>query len=325
MPIRPDQVDHSPEFDWDDGDESWDEDAEDLDEDDDDEGWDDDEEPFEDELDDDEEYEDEEEEDDDGEFAPLEVARTLSFGLLAMAPLFLLYELGAASLAAAGDPRRSLAEVLVTVPLRPFGDGSGDLTGVRRVAVALTLLLALLISARRHWPIVGKLMRVVVEGALGALLLAPVLGWVASRTAPLGGGSVARGEGAPGTFAEIAAAMGGAAYEELVFRIGALSLIYAVTHHLLERFGWPEGFARASGACAGALLSAVLFAAVHLEGFALLLGGALGHGGEAFDAAVFTWRTAAGLLLGCMVVWRGVGVAAWAHAFFNLAVLLRLN
>ncbi len=60
--------------------------------------------------------------------------------------------------------------------------------------------------------------------------------------------------------------------------------------------------------------SATVFAASHLGVFTQVLG----PGGEPFRAGVFTWRLLAGILLGTLFRWRGPGVAAWAHALFDL-------
>ena len=67
-----------------------------------------------------------------------------------------------------------------------------------------------------------------------------------------------------------------------------------------------------------ALGSAAFFAAFHLAPFV----GWLGRGGESFDAAVFSYRFLAGLLLALVFRWRGPGVAAWTHGWFNLALLI---
>jgi hypothetical protein len=44
--------------------------------------------------------------------------------------------------------------------------------------------------------------------------------------------------------------------------------------------------------------------------------------GEPFDSSTFTWRFLGGCLLGALQRWRGLGVVAWTHALFNLAMLL---
>lgn len=274
-------LDAGPDDRWDgDWDEDWDEDEDELDD-----GW------------------------DDAEFAPPELSRTLRFGVLSMAPLFLLYEL---SVASGGAGRRAAAEAFLVLPLEPLA--RGDVTPIRRAAVAVGLLLALLLSWRRLDRLGARVLRVVVEGALGALLLGPLLTFTtgAGGTGPWAGGDAGR------SFPSVGLAMGGAAYEELLFRIMLLALAFVLLRVGLRATGMrdrPAGFAAASAA---AVLSAVAFAACHLEWVTRVLG----PGGEAFHGGVFLWRSVAGLYLAFLVLWRGVGVAAWAHAFYNLSVLV---
>ncbi|MFT5463465.1 MAG: membrane protease YdiL (CAAX protease family), partial [Planctomycetota bacterium] len=66
------------------------------------------------------------------------------------------------------------------------------------------------------------------------------------------------------------------------------------------------------------LFSSVAFAAFHLEVFTRWLG----VGGEVYDGPTFLWRLLAGVLFAGLYRWRGLGVVAWAHGLFNLAVLL---
>jgi membrane protease YdiL (CAAX protease family) len=66
------------------------------------------------------------------------------------------------------------------------------------------------------------------------------------------------------------------------------------------------------------LLSALVFAAVHLALFTQVLG----PGGEPYHPGIFLWRVLAGVLLAALFRWRGPGVAAWTHALFNLALAI---
>jgi membrane protease YdiL (CAAX protease family) len=112
---------------------------------------------------------------------------------------------------------------------------------------------------------------------------------------------------------------GGAAFEEIVFRLGCLSLAYLLLRRGLLALGSPERTADRAAELLALALSALVFALSHL---ACVIRPLAGHGGEPFEAAVFTWRLLAGILLGILFRWRGMGVAAWAHALFNLALYL---
>lgn len=239
------------------------------------------------------------------------LSRGLAFGFLAMVPLFALYELGTADSA-----RRSAAELVLMRPFAPLGD---QLVYVRATLLVVLAAVALAWCVRRHLALGPRLVRVPVEGLLGALFLGPATALLMQvlDTAPLAVGSEAGG-GVP-TFERAAFVAGAAAYEEVVFRVGLFSLVWLVTRRVLAWLGAGERVARWSAEVLAPVGSALLFAAFHLEACLRLFGPG---GGEPFDLAIFSWRTLAGVLLALLFRWRGPGVAAWTHAFFNVSLLL---
>jgi len=111
---------------------------------------------------------------------------------------------------------------------------------------------------------------------------------------------------------------GGAAYEEITFRIGLLSLTFLGVTSILAFFGAPERGARHAARVVAVLVSSLAFAAFHLAAFNAWLG----VGGEPFIPAVFAWRSLAGVQLAVLFLWRGPGVAAWTHGLFDFGLLL---
>ena len=238
---------------------------------------------------------------------PLE--RGLALGFLAMLPLFAAYE---ASLAPGGA--RNVAELVVSLPLAPFGEAA---TPARRVALVLAALVAAWAVFERELGLAARVWRIVREGALAAVAIGPLL-YLSLRIsgAPLDG-AVLRAP-APDTAAVARAAFlaGGSAWEELVFRVGLQSLFFTLAIGVVRFLGAERARpARLAADALSIVAGALVFAAAHLAPFVA----PFGTGGERFDASVFTWRTLAGILLGVLFRWRGPGVAAWAHAFFNLA------
>ena len=241
-------------------------------------------------------------------------SRGIALGFLAMLPLFAAYE---AALARIPNGARNLGEVVVSAPLSALGE---HLPLARALALGALAVLALVEVSRGAGPEYGllpRLWRIVLEGALAAVVLGPlrlvllaVVG-VDDGTAGLRADVVA-----PPPLARAASVAGGAAYEEIVFRVGLQSLLFVAVRALLELARAPERAARAVAEIVALVGAALAFAAAHL---ALVLD-AFGPGGEAWDPTVFTWRALAGILLGTLFRWRGPGVAAWAHAFFNLAL-----
>jgi len=240
---------------------------------------------------------------------------SLPLGYLAIVPLIVAHEWGASV------EQRSvvnLAAWLLSRPLVPFGARAPELGWL---IYGLLAGLSLVLLFRAEYALLPRLLRIFGEGALAALVLGPLLVFLCWILGLAGAESSLR-SGIPAqapALARVGVLCGGAAFEELVFRLGVLSIAYlAVRRGLLGLHASP----RAAGAVAevaGLSISALVFALSHLR---LVVEPLAGSGGEPFDASVFTWRLLAGILLGVLFRWRGMGVAAWAHALFNLALYI---
>lgn len=244
---------------------------------------------------------------------PQELEGSLALGFLAMLPLILVYEV---AVAREFHGPRSTAELTLFRLLEVFGSHADQ---VRWLLLTVAGAVAFGYCLKRHLGLGPPLLRVAVEGALGALAIGPVLiglvlllgDWVPP---PDLGVDPSRAPQA----VRAAFVIGAGAYEELLFRVGAYSLLYMAGGAVLKFLGLQGPVARWGAEVTGLLGSSLLFAASHLAAFTAWLG----PGGEAFDLSVFTWRLLAGILLGLLFRWRGVGVAAWTHGLFNLALLL---
>jgi hypothetical protein len=240
-------------------------------------------------------------------------ARSLALGVVAMAPLLLAYELGLASDASLS---RNLAEVALLRGLAGLGD---SLALARQLLVSLGVLVALGLCFRRRLALGPSLSRLIFEGAVGAVVLGPLL----ALCMRLFGGippelfSASAAQGAH-QLASAARLFGGASYEELLFRVLCFGGLFVLARRTALFFGMGERAAATGSELIAVVGSSVAFAGFHLESMARLLGA---HG-EAFSAPVFLWRSMAGILLALLFRWRGPGVAAWTHALFNLALFL---
>ncbi|MFT7676985.1 MAG: hypothetical protein ACI8QC_000962 [Planctomycetota bacterium] len=245
---------------------------------------------------------------------PDDIFRGVAWGWLAMLPLLLAYEFGVAMTGGQWENTSSLALFSM---LRPLGE-------MANVARWLVLLLvsagAAYYCLKRHWALGPRLFRTVVEGMLAAMVLGPVLvlamGALGDMLPPLPPLAVQGGDRT--ALGPALLIFGGAAYEELVFRLGIYAAIFVLVGPLLRGAHLPAGKARVGADLAGLFGSALAFAAFHLD----VCVSWLGVGGESFDAAIFTYRILAGVLLGCLFRLRGPGVAAWTHGLFNLGLLL---
>ncbi len=240
------------------------------------------------------------------------LSRGVPLGFLAMAPLWVAYEVAYSQ---TGGAVRNGSEMILTYPLAPFGDMQ---VWLRRGLLLALGVWALVYCLRRHWGIGPLVMRVWMEGILGALALGPLLvflvGALGDAIPPL----PALGEVAVGDQTLALFSFGGAAWEEIVFRVGLFGLIFLGARELTQFMGAPSRAVRGIAEGSAWVLSSLLFAGYHLQGALSWLG----VGGEPFRPALFTYRFLAGMLLVGLFRWRGPGVAGISHGVFNLALCL---
>ncbi len=244
-----------------------------------------------------------------------EGSRSLALGFLALVPLLAAHEWGSA---ARGHELTNLCAVLLRLPLAPFGARAQLVSWILLGFLALASAVLLF---RAEYALLPRLMRILGEGALAAVVLGPLL-VLGSWLLHLPGDPAQVRAGAPDgppALSLVGVLCGGAAFEELVFRLGVLSAVWVLARRSLEALGASAPGARVTAEVLALGLSALAFAASHLERVVWVLAG---PGGEPFDAAIFSWRLLAGILLGVLFRWRGMGVAAWAHALFNLALTI---
>lgn len=240
------------------------------------------------------------------------IDRGLALGFVAMLPLFALYEIALAS----GVGLRSSAELFVLAPLRALG---APQTEWRLALLVLAALVALRALFHERYGLLKRVFATLLEGSVAALVLGPLL--VALAFGLLGVerlDALRSTTDASATMALAAFVMAGAAWEELVFRVGLQSALFVVALETAEFLTGSRRLARGTAELVALAGSALVFAVAHL---AVVLV-PLGAGGEPFDGDVFAWRFLAGMLLGILFRLRGPGVAAWAHALLNLALLL---
>ena len=235
----------------------------------------------------------------------------LAAGLVGMTPLLLAYEVAQRS----GLSWRNSSERLATGALETLGSWEET---ARLAAVLAVGALAVAACLRDGLPLVPLIGRQLVRGGLWALLLGPLL--VLSLMLLDHQVAVHASGGSPDGL-EVVGAVSGAAWEELVFRVGAYGVLFLASRRLALFAGVAERVARWAAEGVGLLGSAALFAAFHLE----LFSGWLGSGGEEFCAAAFTFRFIAGILLGLLFRWRGPGVSAWSHGLFNLSLAVGVS
>lgn len=176
--------------------------------------------------------------------------------------------------------------------------------GIHLPAVALVaVLVSQQVISRRAWRIdVRALGLMLLESAVWALPLVVLAG----MTGLLGGGG---GEGSIGGLSagsRATIAVGAGVYEELVFRLALIALVHTILVDV-------SGMRPKLGDWLAVGFSALVFAAYHRSDV---------NGQIVASALIFF--LAAGVYLGSLFLGRGLGVAAGAHAIYDLIVLVLL-
>lgn len=212
--------------------------------------------------------------------------------MLLTAPLLVLYEIGLWFFS--DGSIRNAADVVLTRYLLRM-DGRQAALIVNGCVLAACVVAAL---RRRRSPSPGLLVLVVCESAVYAVLL-PALRWVVDRLAALQNGGVDQ------LITDIALRVGAGLYEELLFRLILVSVLVMVLRRVL-------GLDTVWSTALAVIVSAALFSAFHHWG----------ELGEPFETWVFTFRFLAGVVLGLLFVYRGLAVACWTHALYNVHLLI---
>lgn len=146
-----------------------------------------------------------------------------------------------------------------------------------------------------------------VEGLLYGLALHGAA-WGLSRLLPVGswlGIGLVRAPHGAEELRALGVAIGAGIFEELLFRGGLTWALFRILKDVVGADRWSAG-------AVAVVASAFVFSAYHHWGV----------GGEPWDAVRFTFRFHAGALLGVVFLTRGLGIAAFAHGFYDALVLL---
>jgi len=219
-------------------------------------------------------------------------SRDPAVGLFAVLPLWLLYE-GLRMLLAPAD--RNGAEVLLLQEIDRLG-WRGLL--VLRIAFALLLFFAARSLVRRQIPWLRVAAVVALEGTVYGLLLGPVAAAMTTSAVRL----LEAGGSGGDLLANLVGSLGAGIFEELVFRLGLMSLIVWVGMRLVS----------------GSMMSRAVVGGIAVLGSAVVFSWFHHLCGEPFDQTRFLFRTMAGVLLGLLMWARGYGVCVYTHTLYDV-------
>lgn len=234
-----------------------------------------------------------------GEFRSyLRESKMLSVSFVAVLPLLAAYELGLVL-------TKSRVEVHAGALMRRMLGVLGGMDGYLALtaAVAITFFVALVVKVRGPAKSFGLYGAMIFEGAVYGALLSPVVFWIKRSLHMLAAGA---GEGDLGI--QMLLGVGAGAWEELVFRLLLLGGFLWLTVKVLSG-------KRLIFTIVGVLLSSMAFSAFHH----------VGTHAEVFSPGIFIYRLLAGVLLAVIFLRRGLGVAVYTHAIYNVGVLVLSN
>jgi hypothetical protein len=232
-----------------------------------------------------------------------QLSRSRTYSILFALPLLLLYEAGAALLAAQGGTAlRNGADVMLRTLLAAGGiHGTLAFTGLL-VAGALVLVWA---ERRRRRIRVrgGVFVTMLGESILYALLLGVVVGTATHWLVGGWGARLALESFSVATLPlshGIVLSLGAGVYEELLFRV---LLVGGLAGAFLA-----AGLRKRQAGLFAAVIAALVFSGFHY----------VGPFGDAFEVPSFVFRFLAGLTFSALYLLRGFGIAAWTHALYDV-------
>jgi hypothetical protein len=222
----------------------------------------------------------------------LDWSRDPAVGLFAVLPLWLLYE-GLRMLLTPSD--RNGAEMLLLREVDRLGVHGLLLLRLGFGALALWAARSLM---RRQVPWLRVAAVLALEGTVYGLMLGPVAAAMTSSAVRL----LDMGPASATLTADLVGSLGAGIFEELVFRLGLMSLLVWIGIRAIRAWSLPVWIVG---------VFAVVVSALVFSWFHHLCG-------EPFERTRFLFRTMAGLLLGLLMWGRGYGVCVYTHTVYNV-------
>lgn len=236
-------------------------------------------------------------------------SRQLATGFLFALPLLLVYEIGILVMGSKVINGASALLQALIAAMAPTGWGLAAFNGCVVIAV-FAAVVRTQERGRRVWR-PGLYTLMAGESCVHALVLLVLMGWIGSRATNAAGAAavLAAGGAAPtlgdNLFHGVVLSLGAGVYEEIFFR---WLLLGGLVWFLTSGFG----VSLQSAASVALILSALLFSVFHH----------LGPMGDPWHPMVVLVRTVAGLFLGSLYLRRGLGIAIWAHALYDVAIVV---
>lgn len=224
-------------------------------------------------------------------------SKSLANSFLFILPLLILYEVG---IAMQGAGIKNAADVIVKTPLALFGK-SGSLIFNSLVIIFLFTSVFYIEKKYRFRSLI--FIPMVLESMVYALVMGYALGFIVYQILfP----AVLVRPFSTSTWMGIILSVGAGVYEEIVFRLLLLSVLYYLLVTLLK-------ISKPVSAITSIVLGALLFTGMHY----------MGTLGDTFTYTNFSFRLLAGIFLSAVFMFRGLGIAVYTHAIYDVLSVLK--
>jgi len=224
-------------------------------------------------------------------------SRQPAMGLFAVLPLWIAYIVMRWTLA---PTERNGAELLLLQQIGRLG-ASAHLYVSAVFAVLIAFAARSLVKHKVPWSRVAAV--VALEGIVYGVMLGPIASAMTSSANLL----LSLDPAGSSMVANLVGSVGAGIFEELVFRLGLMSLLVWIGMRAVREWGMPRWIAG---------VFAIVGSALAFSWFHHLCG-------EPFDQGRFVFRTMAGVLLGLLMWVRGYGVCVYTHTVYNIYFYLR--
>jgi hypothetical protein len=224
-------------------------------------------------------------------------SRNLSKSFLFILPLLVFYEIG---IVLYGTETKNAADIIVKKPFEFFGDSA---TLVFNSLIIIISLCSIFFIEKKNRLSCRIFIPMLFESAaygflLGYVILFFVHGYLPFDITNSYVQSFIKG---------IIISFGAGIYEEILFRMLLLSIIYFIIVKALR-------IIPAIGSLFSILICAFIFSIMHYTG----------PTGDSFSIHSFSFRLVAGVILSAIFIFRGLGIAVYTHAIYDILVIQKI-
>ncbi len=222
--------------------------------------------------------------------------KNLPKSFLFILPLLVLYEIG---IILYGSEVKNTADVIVKSPLEIFGKNA---TLVFNSLVIIFSFCSIFYIEKKHRLHCGIFFPMLLESIIYALFLGYVIVFFVYGFLPLDISNFHAENFAKG----VIISLGAGVYEEIFFRLLLLSTLCFVFVKVFK-------INALIGSFLGILICACIFSSMHYAGIV----------GDSFSIHSFMFRFIAGIILSAIFIFRGLGIAVYTHATYDVLTVFR--